>query len=104
MRVPTGRTLAWCSARTWGTTIDPGNLRRQYARLLQRARLAHVPFHGLRHTCASLLLAQRVHPRAVMETLGHSQIGLTMETYSHVMPTLRREVADQMDAILRVRG
>ena len=55
--------------------------------------------HDLRHTCASLLLTQGVHPRVVMETLGHSQISVTMNTYTHVMPTLLRDAADKMDAI-----
>jgi integrase len=83
-----------------GTPLDGGNVRRDYRALLKRARLPHLKFHGLRHTAASLLLAQNVHPRLVMETLGHSQITLTMDTYSHVIPSLRRQVADQMDAIL----
>jgi integrase len=59
-------------------------------------------FHDLRHSCASLLLAQGVHPRVVMETLGHSQIALTLNTYSHVIPTLQREAADRMEAALSV--
>jgi integrase len=58
-------------------------------------------FHDLRHACASLLLVQGVHPRVVMETLGHSQISLTMNTYSHVLPILQREAADRMEAVLR---
>jgi integrase len=41
-----------------------------------------------------------VHPRTVMETLGHSQISLTLNTYSHVMPSVLRDAADKMDAIL----
>ena len=57
-------------------------------------------FHDLRHACASLLLVQGVHPRVVMETLGHSQISLTMNTYSHVLPALQREAADRMEAVL----
>lgn len=44
--------------------------------------------------------AAGVHARVVMETLGHSQIGLTMDTYSHVMPSLQRDAADLMDAVL----
>ena len=53
-----------------------------------------------RHTAATLLLVQGVHPRVVMELLGHSQISITMNTYSHVVPALRKEAADQMDAAL----
>ena len=55
----------------------------------------------LRHTCATLLLAQGVHPKVVQEILGHSQISLTMDTYSTVLPTVSRAAAEQMDAMLR---
>ncbi len=57
-------------------------------------------FHDLRHGAASLLLAQGVHPRVVMEMLGHSTITLTMNTYSHVIPDLQREAATKMEAVL----
>jgi hypothetical protein len=53
------------------------------------------------HSCATLLLAQGVHPKAVQEILGHSQISLTMDTYSTVLPSVSREAAEQMDAVLR---
>ena len=56
--------------------------------------------HDLRHTAATLLLTQGVSPRVVMETLGHSQISLTLDTYSHVLPALQREAADEMDKAL----
>jgi integrase len=58
-------------------------------------------FHDLRHACASLMLAQGEHPRVVMETLGHSKISITMNTYSRVIPALQREAADRMDQLLR---
>jgi integrase len=57
-------------------------------------------FHDLRHTCATLLLAQGIHPRVVMDLLGHSQIGTTMDTYSHVMPEMKSEMAEKIDALL----
>ena len=85
---------------TFGTPIDARNLTRQFHRILREADLPRIRFHDLRHTCASLLLAQGVHPRVVMEILGHSQISLTMDTYSHVIPALQREAAGQMDEIL----
>ena len=83
-----------------GTPIDPRNLVRHFKRVLEKAGLPDKRFHDLRHTTASLLLAQGVHPRTAMEILGHSQISLTMNTYSHVSPELQREAADQMDAVL----
>jgi integrase len=64
------------------------------------AGLPAMPLHALRHTAASLLLAQGTHPRMVMELLGHSTIALTMNTYSHVIPALEREATDQMDRLL----
>ncbi len=89
---------------TLGTPLDARNLTRWYKGLLARAGLPSLRFHDLRHTAASLLLVQGVAPRVVMETLGHSQISLTLDTYSHVMPVLQREAADQMEAILAASG
>jgi integrase len=92
--------LVFPSAR--GTLADGPNITHRFHRLLQRAGLPPMRFHDLRHACASLLLVQGVHPRVVMETLGHSQISLTMNTYSHVLPALQREAADRMESVLAV--
>jgi len=59
-----------------------------------------IRFHDLRHSCATLLLVQGVAPRVVMEILGHSEIAMTMNTYSHVVPDLQREAANRMDSLL----
>lgn len=83
-----------------GTPLEPRNLVRHFKGLLKRAGLTESRFHDLRHTAASLLLAQAVHPRVVMEILGHSRISLTMDTYSHVMPNVMNDAAAKMDAIL----
>ena len=83
-----------------GSPIDPRNLIRDFHRLRVRAGLPRLRFHDLRHGCATLLLAQGVHPKLVQELLGHSRISMTMDTYSHVMPALHREAADKMDAML----
>jgi integrase len=82
-----------------GTPLEPRNLERAYRQILTIAGLHHIRIHDLRHTAATLLLTQGVHPRVVMELLGHSQIAVTMR-YSHVVPALRKEAAEQMDAIL----
>ncbi len=87
-----------------GTPIEASNLIRAFHRLLTEAGLRRIRFHDLRHTTASMWLAQGVPARVVMELLGHSQITLTMNTYSHVMPELRREAADSMDAVLAGRA
>jgi integrase len=82
-----------------GTPLDCRNVTRRFQAALEGAGLPRLRFHDLRHTAASLMLAQGVPPRVVMETLGHSQISLTMNTYSHVIPALQREAADRMEAI-----
>lgn len=84
-----------------GTALDPRNVTRQFRGLIAAANLpANVRFHDLRHTAATLLLAQGVDARTIMETLGHSQISLTMNTYSHVLPVLQEAAAAKMDSIL----
>jgi len=72
----------------------------QFHDLLERAGMRRIRFHDLRHSCATLLLVQGVSPRVVMEVLGHSEIALTMNAYSHVVPELQRDAADRMQAIL----
>jgi integrase len=68
--------------------------------MLMAAAVPRVRFHDLRHTAATLLLTQGVDPRTIMETLGHSQISLTLTTYSHVLPGLQADAAAKLDAIL----
>jgi|SRR5579872_1027435 len=87
-----------------GTGLDGPNVTKAFQRLLEKAGLERRRFHDLRHSCASLLLAQNVAPRVVMEVLGHSQISLTMNTYSHVLPELKREAATQMEALINHPG
>jgi integrase len=72
----------------------------QFHTVLENAGLRRIRFHDLRHSCATLLLVQGVSPRVVMEVLGHSEIALTMNAYSHVVPELQRDAADRMQAIL----
>jgi len=88
---------------TVGTPMDGIAVTRRFQAILVSAGLPRQRFHDLRHACASLLLAQGVSPRVVMETLGHSQISLTLNTYSHVIPALGRAAAEHMDAVLAAR-
>jgi integrase len=83
-----------------GTALEPRNLHRSFKALLRTAGLPNIRIHDLRHSCATLLLAQGVNPRVVMETLGHSQVSLTLNTYSHVLPALQRDAAVRMNAVL----
>lgn len=83
-----------------GTPLDARNVTRAFKIILRANGLPEIRIHDLRHSCATLMLAQGVSPRVVMETLGHSQISLTLNTYSHVLPAMQREAAERMDAIL----
>jgi len=83
-----------------GTALDERNVRREFKAILKEAELPLMRIHDLRHSCASLLLVQGVHPRVVMELLGHSQFNLTMDTYSHVMPALGAAAAEQMNTLV----
>jgi integrase len=83
-----------------GTALEPRSLARSFKGLLPKAGLPDIRFHDLRHSAASLLLAQGVPMRAVMELLGHSNISTTADIYGHVMPAMMREVAEKMEAVL----
>lgn len=84
-----------------GRTIAAGNLlRRSFEPLLKRAGLPRIRFHDLRHTNATLLLEQGIHPKIVSERLGHTRISTTLDLYSHVTPAMQRQAADAFDAIL----
>jgi integrase len=88
---------------TVGTPLEGVAVTKRFQALLADAGLPRQRFHDLRHACASLLLMQGVAPRVVMETLGHSQISLTMNTYTHVVPGLTRDAANRMDGVLGAR-
>jgi integrase len=80
-----------------GTHLNPTrDVLDQLKALLQKAGLPGVRFHDLRHSAATMLLSMGVHPKVVQELLGHSQIGMTMDVYSHVLPTM------QQDAMIRL--
>jgi len=83
-----------------GTPIDARAVTTAFHRILAGAGLPSIRYHDLSHTAATLLLAQGVSPRTIMETLGHSQVSLTLNAYSHVLSALKQEAADRMDAIL----
>ena len=75
-------------------------IRRSFRPLLVKAGLPQIRFHDLRHSCATLLLSMGIHPKVVQERLGHSQISVTLDTYSHVLPSMQEEAAQRLDALL----
>jgi len=78
-----------------GNPVSHRNLSRTWYRLLDEADVKPIRFHDLRHTHATLMLKQGVHPKIVQERLGHSNIRITLDTYSHVLPGLQEQAAQQ---------
>ncbi|HEY8308955.1 MAG TPA: tyrosine-type recombinase/integrase, partial [Gemmatimonadaceae bacterium] len=95
-----------------GNWIHPRNVDREYYALLARierqrvaerpddAPLRRITLHGLRHTCATLLLLHNINPKVVSERLGHASISITLDTYSHVLPSMQKDAADAIGAAL----
>jgi integrase len=85
-----------------GTPLNPENLvKRSFKPLLEWTGLPEIRFHDLRHTCATLLLGRGVHPKLVQELLGHATIAMTLDTYSHFLPSMGDQTARAMEDALR---
>ncbi len=86
----------------FGTPIQGRNILRQFKVLLAKAGIEPglFNFHSLRHSAAPLMLAQGVPAKVVAETLGHTTVAMTLDTYSHVLPNLQDEAAAKMDDLL----
>lgn len=82
-----------------GTPIEPSNFNHYFGRRVKELGLPKIRVHDLRHTCATMLLSRGAHPKVVQEMLGHSQISLTMDTYSHVLPVMQEEAARMLEAV-----
>jgi integrase len=67
---------------------------------LKKADLPAICFHGLCHCAATLLLSLGIHPKVVQEMLGHTQISMTLDTYSHVLPSLRQDAVGKLNTLL----
>jgi integrase len=85
---------------TDGTVLDQRNVHREFKLLLGKAGLPDIRFHDLRHAAATLMLQQGIHPKVVQERLGHSEIGITLNIYSHVLPSMQEDAAERMDSLL----
>ena len=82
-----------------GTPLEQSNLSRAFHSLLDTAGIPRQRFHNLRHSAATLMLAQGVEAPAIMAVLGHSHISTTINLYAHVMPEVKRDAADRMEAL-----
>lgn len=91
--------LILCTSK--GTPVNPGNVRKHFDALVMAARLPRITPHGLRHTHATMLLRQNVPAKIVSERLGHASIGVTLDTYSHVLPDMQDTAAHAMDTLMQ---
>jgi integrase len=82
-----------------GSPLHPDALSGGWRRFLKKAGLPHVRFHDLRHAHATLMLLQGVHPKVVSERLGHASVGITLDTYSHVLPAMQEEAVRAFDEL-----
>jgi integrase len=84
-----------------GTLVRPSTVSDgAFKPLLKRAGLPNIRFHDLRHTAATLLLSANVHPKLVQELLGHSSIALTLDLYSHWIPSMGEQTAAAIEAAI----
>ena len=76
----------------------------RFVKLAALAGLPRIPFHGLRHSHATILMANGVNPKVVSERLGHADISITLSTYSHVLPQMQQQAADVFAAAVAARS
>jgi integrase len=101
---PDWRALDLVFCRSLGQPLDRSELSTRLHKITDAAGLPRVRVHDLRHTAATHLLTKKVHPKIVQDLLGHSTITLTLDTYSHVIPSLTREASRHMDDYFSVGG
>jgi integrase len=80
-----------------GKVLEPRNFLDTFYSLIKKAEISHINFHALRHTYATRLLEANEHPKVVQEILGHSDIRMTLNTYSHVMPDIKMAAAQKLN-------
>lgn len=83
-----------------GTLFSPDTVTHAFIKLVRKIGVKPIKLHDLRHTHASLMLKQGVHPKIVQERLGHASIQITLDTYSHVAPGLQKAAARSFDEML----
>jgi integrase len=93
----TDQGMVFCTMH--GGPLEHSTVTYAFGKALRAAGLTKVRIHDLRHTAATLLLKKGMHPKVVQEFLGHSSVTLTLDTYSHVVPSLHVEVADRMQGL-----
>jgi integrase len=86
-----------------GRHLRPSHVVDEFKKLLKKADLPDIRFHDLRHSAATLLLSLGVHAKVVQEMLGHTQISMTMDIYSHVLPSMQQDAVNKLNNLLMRR-
>lgn len=97
---PAWRDTGFVSTREDGTPIHPETLTKVFQRRVRKAGLPRIRLHDLRHTHATLALRAGIHPKVIPERLGHASVGITLDTYSHAIPAMQEEAAEQIAALV----
>ena len=90
--------------RTTGEPLLPTTVTHGFKKIVRKLGLDRLRFHDLRHTHATVMLLQGVHPKVVQERLGHSKMSTTMDIYSHVVPSMQKEAVKRFAMALEVGG
>ena len=88
-------------AQADGQPLKPNSLTHEFVRFIAGTALPRVRFHDLRHSHATHLLATGVHPKIAQEWLGHATVAITLDLYSHVLPSMQEDAASRVDEALR---
>jgi len=83
-----------------GTPLDPSTVTHRFGKVVRKAGLGHLRLHDLRHSYASLMLAAGVNVKAISQSMGHANIGITLDTYAHLLPGMGRSAAERFDKLL----
>lgn len=97
---PWFRDLGFVICKEDGTPYRPDSLTQKWERFTERNNLPHIKLHGLRHTNATTLIAAGISPKVVQQRLGHADVSITLNTYTHVLPSMDKEAAEKLDNIL----
>ncbi|MFC0188433.1 tyrosine-type recombinase/integrase [Fictibacillus aquaticus] len=87
-----------------GNVVMPNQIQKDFAKACESLCLKRIRFHDLRHTHATMLLQMGVHPKVVSERLGHSSIQITLDTYSHVLPSMQESLVKDLDNLISQSG
>ena len=83
-----------------GSPLRPDSMSRKWRRFLEEYNLPSIRFHDLRHSNATALIQAGVNPRVVQQRLGHSDVNITLNTYTHVLPEMDIDAAEKLDSIM----